>query len=76
MAVTKSQIEDLIKTTIVDCPLPSVADMLCNTDEDNKLHMLVFIKTHYTKEQIEEGVAEFHTRLEFIQTVFGSKESG
>jgi len=75
MAVTMSQFEDLIKTTMVDCPLPSVADMLCSADVDNFDLMVDFIRTHYTKEQIEEGVAEFHTRVEFIQTVFGSKES-
>lgn len=71
MAITKDQVMDLVNCTMKDCPLPSVVDVLCSSDEDNWEYMFTFIRTHYTKKQIQEGLEEFHSRVEFVQKLFG-----
>ena len=73
MGITYKELTNLIKLTMIDCPLPSVVDMLCviGPDDDETVTMLDFIKSHYTREQIKAGIDEYLKRVDFMQTLFG-----
>lgn len=71
--ITHKEVSDLIKITMVDCPLPSVADMLCvvGLDDDEAKAMFDWLKAHYTREQLSEGIAEYRERVRQMNQLFG-----
>lgn len=73
MAITRNDIISLIKTTMQDCPLPPVADILeaIGPDDSEAKPMFDFIKSHYTKEQICDGIDEYLKHVESMQRLFG-----
>ena len=74
MAVTKNDLEEIIKVTMKDCPLPSVVSLLhCATEEDIDI-IVAFIKEHYTEEQIKKGAKEYLKHIEFMQQLYGGKK--
>ena len=73
MAVTYKELINLIKLTMIDCPLPSIADMLCaiGPGDDEATTMFAFIKSHYTREQIRAGIDEYQERIDLVNSIFG-----
>ena len=73
MAVTHGELIDLSKLTVLDLPLPSVADMLCvnGPGDDEAATILAFIKLHYTKTQIRDGITEYLRRVDLVESIFG-----
>lgn len=71
--ITKEQAIDLCKLTMVDCPLPSVADMLCaiGPEDGEKDNLMDFLKFHYTRIDLDEGVDEYFRRIKYVNELFG-----
>jgi hypothetical protein len=75
--ITKEQALDLFETTMIDCPLPSVADVLCAigpNDLEAKI-MFGFIKSHYTRKQMRAGIDEYMARVKLVNQLFSAKAS-
>lgn len=70
MALTPQDVRDLVELTMKDCPLPSVADVLCATRPDDMDIMFNFIIEHYTEEQIKIGLAEFLDRVKILNSFY------
>jgi hypothetical protein len=68
--ITNKQLEDLVSITMKDMPLPKVVDLMCCPNDEGCDSMLTFIKTHYTKEEIEAGITELLERVEFMNQLF------
>ena len=76
MAITYKEVINLIKLTMIDCPLPPVADILAaiGPDDSEARTMLDFLKSHYTRKQLREGIDEYLKRIEFMQQLYGRKK--
>lgn len=74
MAVTKNDLEEIIKVTMQDCPLPPVVSLLhCATEEDIDI-IITFIKKYYSKKQIKNGANEYLEDIKLAQRLFGRKK--
>jgi len=69
--ITTANVNELIDATMQDCPLPSVADLLCCATKNNAEIMFTFIQKHYNEVAIELGLAEFRERIRFMNHIFG-----
>lgn len=71
------QTRDLIKTTMIDCPLPPVADILyaIGPEDGEAKIMFDFIKSHYTRKQLRRGIDEYQDRVKFMNELFAKKEA-
>ena len=61
---------------MVNCPLPTVADMLMaiGPGDDEATVMFDFIKSHYTRAQIRGGIDEYQKRVDSIESMFGGDD--
>ena len=73
--ITHEDACNLVKVTMVDCPLPDVADMLTAIGPGDKEAeiMFDFLKSHYTRGQLRNGIAEYGERVRFMNELFGNR---
>ena len=77
--ISESQLNELISITLVDMPMPSVADLLCAGGEWAEWEVAIiveFIKKRYTKDEILAGVDEYLKRCKFVSELFCKDKDG
>ena len=71
MMVSTKDLEELINTTMKDCPLPSVADLMLVAKEEDSDVFSKFIMEHYSASQINEGLIEINRRIKLMDQLYG-----
>jgi len=73
MAVKESDLIELCKTIMEDCPLPTVEQVLMaatDPDVDTK-EMLAFIQHNYSEEEKQAGLQQFMENITLFQKLYG-----